>query len=283
MSNNDKKNIRPWVFWPPAILMGIIMLVSLVNEEAFATMMTTLYYLVADKFGWLFMIAVFSMTIFLAIVLFSPMGRIRMGGKNARPQIKTWNYFAMSLCAGIAIGILFWGVAQPLDHFFNLPESLGIESGSRMAGLWSMASCIMFWTFSPYALYLISGIAIGYAVYNMNQPFTVSAGLAPLLGSKYSQGWVGQLVDAICLFSIAGCVAASIGMGVMQLGAGLNTLMGIPVSNILWAILALVIIFAYTLSSYTGIKRGIRVLSDVNTKIFFVLLIYVFIVVPTVY
>jgi len=276
------KGINTWVFWPPFLVFLLAGILSLVAFETFTGIVDTAFSFVVETFGWLFALTAFGVSVLLVVVFLSPAGKIRFGGKDAKPEFTTWQWFAMSLAAGIGTGIVFWGVAEPVTHLAFPPEGAGLEPYSAAAAYLAIAVVFLHWTITPYFLYDIFTIPVALAFYNYNQPFRVSSALYFLIGDK-CHGWIGKAIDALSLFAIAGGAAAALGAGLLQLGSGLNFLYGIPISPMLWAAIALVVIAVYTISSITGLHKGIRFLSDQNTKLFFAVLIFVFVAGPTLF
>ena len=277
---NGNAKLRMSIFAPMSIIFLSAIITGLVAPAAFLSGINAIVEFAFVNFGWLFQI---SGNIFLAICLylmFSKYGNIKLGGPDAKPDMSNWNWFAISLCAGIATGILFWGIAEPIMHFMSPPDFLGLEAGSEAAAMFSMTTTFIHWTYIPYAMYGIAGVGIAYAVYNMKLPYQVSSVLYPLFGNKIN-GSVGAIVDNICLFAMGGGVAAVLGVGTMQIASGLNVLTGIQASKGLWVSIVLVIVVTYVISSYTGLNRGIRWLSDKNSKLFLIMMVFVFIFGPT--
>lgn len=275
-----KAKLRKSIFIPMAIIMVASIITGLIAPEAFFKGENAIVQFAFKDFGWLFQI---SGNIFLFICLyfmFSKYGDIKFGGKDAKPTLKYWDWFAISLCAGIATGILFWGIAEPITHFMSPPKELGLVPGTEDAAMFSMTTTYIHWTFIPYAMYSIAGLGIAYAIYNMKLPFQVSSTLYPIFGKRI-KGAVGAIVDNICLFAMAGGVAAVLGVGTMQITSGLNLLAGIPKGKVTWIIVVATIVVLYLISSYSGLNRGIKWLSDKNSKIFLALMLFIFIVGPT--
>ncbi|MCG8615923.1 MAG: BCCT family transporter [Desulfobacterales bacterium] len=270
------------LFWPPAILMVALLLVGVFDQELFKSGADVLLKGTIDYFGWMYLLFVFAFLIFVVGIAFSSAGSIRLGGKDAVPVLSYWNWWAIALCAGIGVGIIFWGVAEPLYHYYGPPNLLGAEPKTPAAGIAAMEISFLHWTFHPYAIYAVFGLAIAYAAYNMGQPLKVSSALFPILGDKVN-GLPGTIVDCTCLFAMVGCVVPSMGFGTMQLASGLEYLLGIPTGNWTYAMIIILITLAYTISSYTGLQKGIRFLSSQNAKLFVGFLIFVFITGPTVY
>lgn len=279
---STKIKINRWVFWPPFIILLASAVFSLIDDKTFGAVFKTGFDWSVANFGWLYSLTAFSMAMLCLIIYCSPAGNYRFGGKDAKPEFEYWNWFAMSLCAGIGTGIVFWGVAEPIHHISGPPASLGIEPFSAQATLFSITTTFLHWTFTPYSLYVICAIPIGIAVYNYKQPLTVSSSLYFLLGRK-PERWVCNVVDGLCLFGIASGLVVSLGYGLMQMGSGVEMVFGIEPGKTVWAVLAVIIIATYTLSSYTGIQKGIRILSDQNAKLFFGVMIFIWLAGPTRY
>ncbi len=282
VGNGEKVAIRKGIFYPISLAFVAIIVVGLVAPKTFYDVENTIVNFAFLDFGWLFQI---SGNLFLFICLFfcfSKYGDIRFGGKDAKPELSTWNWFAISLCAGIATGIVFWGIAEPLYHLMDSGafEALGITPKTEAAAMFSMVTTYIHWTFIPYAMYAICGLGIAYAAYNMDLPYRVSSTLYPIAGKRID-GVVGAVVDGLCLLAIAGGVAAVLGVGTMQISSGIQIMTGIPATKTMWGGVVGAIVVTYIISSYTGLNRGIRWLSDWNAKIFLALLVFVFVFGPT--
>ncbi|MBS4192237.1 BCCT family transporter [Bacillus sp. FJAT-49705] len=272
-------NIRLSVFIPMSVILVLAIIIGVVAPESFYNIENAIVQFAFQNFGWLFQL---SSVLFLGICIYlmaSKYGKIRIGGPDAKPELSTWNWFTISLTAGIATGILFWGIAEPMTHFMDPPKELGLVPGSEAAAMFSMSQTFIHWTFSPYAMYGLAGVGIAFAVYNAKLPYRVSSVLYPVFGKRIN-GSVGAIVDNICLFAIVGGVAAILGVGTMQIATGLNAITGVPNGKMTWIIIVSVIVATYIISSYTGINRGIRWLADKNTKIFIIIAIFVFIFGP---
>ncbi len=281
-TRSDQVKVRMGVFLPMSLAFVVIIALGLLAPKAFYDAENAIVNFAFQDFGWLFQI---SGNIFLFICLFfcfSRYGDIRFGGKDAKPEMSTWNWFAISLCAGIATGIVFWGIAEPLYHLMDsgVFETLGITPKSEEAAMFSMVTTYIHWTFIPYAMYAICGLGIAYGAYNMNLPYRVSSTLYPLAG-RHIEGPVGTVVDSLCLLAIAGGVAAVLGVGTMQISSGIQIMTGIAAGRAMWVAVVAAIVAVYIISSYTGLNRGIRWLSDKNAKIFLALLVFVFVFGPT--
>ncbi|MBS3971001.1 MAG: BCCT family transporter [Clostridia bacterium] len=281
MKNNISNNsIKPLVFWPPFLLLLGAVIFSFVNEAGFAAMTTGANNWLIENFGWAFSMTGFLMVLIVLVIYFSPFARVKIGGSKAKPLLNKWQWFSITLCTTIAIGILFWGTAEPIYHLIYPPASLGLEPGSAEAAIFAMSTMYLHWTFTPYALYCVPALMFAFAYYNMKKPFSLGATLTPLVGDK-ATGKAGQAVDAICLYALVAGMAASLATGILTISGGLNSIAGIGSNPFTWAIIGTVIISTFIISATTGLMRGIRILSDINTKIFFGIIAFIFVFGPT--
>lgn len=209
-----------------------------------------------------------------ALVAASPLGAVRLGGEEAKPDLSLWQYFSIALCTTVAVGILFWATAEPLFHFQEPPVSLGIEPQSAEAKIFAMSTLLHHWTLLPYSMYGVPAVLFALAFYNLGRPFRLSSCLYPLLG-KASLGPIGTLVDTVCLFALVAGMSASLGAGILSLGGGLQQLLGITGGNWLKILIGLTVVASFVLSAVSGLNRGVRILSDLNTKMFFLIMLLI--------
>ncbi len=278
-----KISIRKPVFVTMLILYAVIILVGLVSPDTFAAAEGAIVNFAASGFGWLYDLTALVLLFFCVWIMCSKkIGSIRLGGEHAKPIMSRWSWFVISLCGGIATGIVFWGIAEPVTHFMSPIPGFGYEAESAQGALYALSTCYMHWGPMLYAFYAVAGVGIGIAVYNLKLPYRVCSCLYPILGKK-AMGAIGTVVDILCLFGLAGGVSASLGVSAMQLGAGLGLLTGLTPSNVVWTVILLTIVISFIISSYTGIGRGVRFLSDKNAKIYMGMLVFVLLFGPTKY
>lgn len=219
--------------------------------------------------------------LFMLLILVHPIGKVKLGGKDAKPEYSLWNWFAISLCAGIGTGIVFWGAVEPLRFAVEPQLSTGITPNTRESVIWSLSKSYLHWSFAPYATYVIFGIIIAYAYYNLHKSYSISSGFAPLLGATSEKKWFRGIIDTLTVFAITGGVAGSLGYGLLQIGSGLNTVFGIPAETPLYVGICVVIVVAYNTSSITGMDKGIKWLSDKNAWMFLILMVLAFLAGPS--
>ncbi len=269
-------------FWPPAILITLLLIIGIINRDLFMSGADIALKFTLNYFGWMYLSFIFVFVTFVLFIAFSSAGSIRLGGKDAVPVLSYWNWWAIALCAGIGTGIAFWGVAEPLYHYYGPPSLSGAAAKSPEAALAAMKISFLHWSFHPYAIYAVIGVAIAYSAYNLKQPLKVSSALFPLLGTRVN-GVLGDIINGLCIFATVGCVITSMGFGTMQLAGGLEYLFDIPKSNMVYALIILLMTASYTVSSYTGLQKGIKFLSSQNARIFIAFVIFIFIAGPTKY
>ena len=225
--------------------------------------------------------ASFGAVIIAAWVFISPLGMIRIGGPTAKPILSRWNWFAITLCTTIATGILFWGAAEPMFHINQPPDFAGADPRSAEASRFAISSMFMHWTITPYSIYSLPALAFALAYFNLGRPYSLSGPLSIVFGRR-ATGRSGALIDAIGLYALVAGVAASLGAGVLTLVGGIDSFTPFPDTVLLRFLVTFLIVVLFVLSSITGIQRGIRILSDLNIKFFFVLVLFILLAAPTI-
>ncbi|GHD04003.1 BCCT family transporter [Zhihengliuella salsuginis] len=234
---------------------------------------------VVGTFGPVYPVTVSLLLVFVVVLALAPVGRKRLGGPDAKPEFGAISWIAMLMSAGVGLSFLFWGTAEPLIHLADPPygETAPASAEAARAG---MRYSYLFWGPHAWAIYAVVAIAIGYACFNRGGSMLVSAALRPLLG-RLVDGWVGSLIDTFAVLAILFGVATSLGLGTGELNAGLADRFGIADSyGVKIAIIVALMTFA-TISSMTGLGRGIRALSLANAALCGTLLALVFVVGPT--
>lgn len=275
-------NVKHGVFWAPFLLLIVAVVFSFVNLEQYMRIATQINDWILSKFAWLFSLSSFFLLVTLIVTYFSPLGKIRIGGADAKPLLSKWRWFSITLCTTIATGILFWGTAEPMFHLYQPPESLGIVPQSTEAIQFTMATMFMHWSFTPYAIYCLPGLVFALVYYNLQLPFSIGSTLSPIFGS-WVQGRKGQVIDAIALFALVAGMASSLGTGILVLSGGVESVFGISSNKTVMAIIALAIVMTFIASAVSGLQKGIARLSNINAQVFILCCVFVFIFGPTGY
>ena len=270
------------VFWPPFLLLIAAAVLNFTNQQWFSSVTHAANQWVLNHFGFLFLSVGAACLILCVVVCFSPFGSVRLGGKDAKPLLKMWNWFAITVCTTIAVGILLWSTSEPIVHLMSPPASKQLEPGGQAAARFAMETVYLHWTFTPYAIYAVASLMFAFTYYNMRKPYSLGSPIAPLIGDRLAQK-SGNLIDAICLYSLVAGMAASLGSGILVLADGLHQL--VPdvdsKSAVVRGAIAAVIIITFIVSSATGLMKGIRILSSINTYALMALAVFVLIFGPT--
>ncbi len=233
---------------------------------------------VSDTFGWLYIVSVFAFIVFLAWIAFGKYGSIRLGDDNEKPEFSTFTWYAMLFCGSTGIGLVFWSIAEPLSHYAVPPA--GIEPGTIDAIDFSIRTCYLHWGVTQWACFAIVGLGIAYFQFRKKKNALLSNILVPLIGEKLAIGWLGKCIDGFAVVVSFAGVATSLGLGVSQICGGLMYLFGIPNNQYTILIIISVISLVFIISAITGVYKGIKILSNVNTWLALALLFIAFCVGP---
>ena len=273
-----REHIHPVVFPVSAIvIIGFVIFGAAASDTANDVLWEVQGW-ITDTFGWLFIAAVAFFLIFLFYLVVSQHGKVRLGPDDSRPDYGYLTWFAMLFSAGMGIGLVFWGVAEPIFHFIDAPRA---EGGSDAAALDAMVLTFHHWGLGAWSVYAVLGLSLAYFGFRHNLPMTVRSALYPLIGRRID-GWVGNLVDILAIFGTMFGIATSLGLGVAQINAGLNSAFDVPINEGTQILLIVIITIAATISVVTGIDKGIRRLSEVNITLAGLMLLFVAIVGPTI-
>ncbi|MBX3504868.1 MAG: BCCT family transporter [Parvibaculum sp.] len=234
---------------------------------------------IVHEMGWFYVACVATFLIFAIGIAMSSMGAIKLGPDEAEPDFSTRSWFAMLFSAGMGIGIMFYGVAEPVLHFASPPVG---EGGTIDAARNAMQLSFFHWGLHAWAIYAVTGLALAYFSFRRGLPLALRSALYPLIGERI-HGWAGHIVDIFAVFGTMAGIATSLGLGVMQVNAGLNYLFGIETSVSTQVMLIAGITLIATISVASGINAGIRRLSELNLALAVSLLLFVIVAGPTVF
>jgi choline/carnitine/betaine transport len=232
--------------------------------------------------GWLFVLTSSAFVVFVLWLALSKFGNIPLGRDGEEPEFRTISWVAMMFSAGMGIGLMFYGVSEPVSHFVAPPPGTG-EAGNAEAAQNAMATTLFHWTLHPWAIYAVVGLAIAYGVFRKGRSQLLSAAFEPLLG-RHAHGPGGKVIDMLAIFATLFGSAASLGLGALQIRSGLHIVAGVGETGnaILVGIIA-VLTAAFVLSAVSGIAKGIQWLSNINMVLAISLASFVFVVGPTVF
>jgi BCCT family betaine/carnitine transporter len=250
---------------------------------------------ITTNLDWFFIAAGNIFVVACIAIAVSPLGKVRLGGTEATPDFSYLGWFSMLFAAGMGIGLMFFGVSEPLSHFNSALGGTAVEGGVRTdwaplgaaagdteaALRLGMAATIFHWALHPWAIYAI--LALGLALFSFNKglPLTIRSVFYPLLGERV-WGWPGHVIDILAVFATLFGLATSLGLGASQAAAGLNYLFGVPEGTATQVVLVVAITMIALVSVLAGLEAGVKRLSQINMTLAVLLMLFVIVVGPTV-
>lgn len=272
-------SIRKGVFWPAYVAFFAIGALSFFAGPSFISLLETSRDVIFLKLDWLFAYGTFAMVLICAAIYISPLARVKIGGNDAKPLLSKTQWFAIALCTTVAAGIMFWATSEPLIHLYTPPPSKGITPNSPEAEYFALATLFHHWSITPSAIYTIPALTFALAFYNLKQPFSLASMFVPILGTRAQH--YSRLIDGICVFSLVAGMAASLGTGAMTISGSYEKYFSSEQKPLLLGLLIVCIVICFTTSATTGLMKGIRILSDINVKMFILMAIVLLILGPS--
>nr|WP_307624269.1 BCCT family transporter [Streptomyces sp. V3I7] len=232
--------------------------------------------------GWAFVLAASAFVVFALWLAISRYGKITLGAEGEAPEFRTVSWIAMMFSAGMGIGLMFFGVSEPLAHFRNPPPGTD-PADAAQAMETAMATTLFHWTLHPWAIYAVVGLAIAYSTFRRGRRQLISSVFEPLLGRRRTEGWGGRVIDILAIFATLFGSAASLGLGTLQISSGIRVLgwLGTVGTGLLVVVIA-VLTAAFVLSAVSGVEKGIQWLSNINMVLALILAVFVFVAGPTI-
>lgn len=272
-------DIHPWVFFISAALIILFVAGAILFQNYLGDFFGQMQDGMSKYAGWFFIFTVNIVLVVSLVVLISRFGSIKLGGPDAEPEFSTMGWFSMLFSAGMGIGLLFYGVAEPMFHYTANPLT---EPGTQEAARKAMDITFLHWGLHPWGVYTIVGLSLAFFSFNKNLPLSIRTAFYPIFGEKV-YGGIGNTIDIIATVATLFGVATSLGLGVQQVNAGLDHLLGIGQTKTIQVILIACITAIATWSVVNGLDKGIKRLSQINIGLAFLLLIFVFILGPTLF
>ncbi len=300
--DNIEKQIGPFgldihnpVFAISGLAIILFVFYTLALPEQAGSVFTWLFDSVTKGFDWFFIGAANIFVVFCLLLIVTPAGSVRLGGRDATPDYGYVGWFAMLFAAGMGIGLMFYGVSEPMSHFSSSMGGVsvgedgvrtdwaplgGAEGDPQAAARLAFAATIFHWGLHPWAIYAVVALALALFSYNKGLPLTLRSAFYPLLGERV-WGWPGHCIDVLAVFATLFGLATSLGFGATQANAGLNELFGIPVNSTVEVLLISCITAVALVSVVRGLEGGVKVLSEINMGLALLLLLFVLFTGPT--
>lgn len=279
-SSNPKQNGKKFspVFIFSSIIVFAIVLVGVLIPKQFGGITSAITAWITSTLGWYYLILTTVIVFFCVFLIFSPIGKLKLGRPNDKPEFNTVSWFAMLFSAGMGIGLVFYGAAEPIAHFASPPNA---DPKSTEAFTESLRSTFFHWGFHAWAVYGVVALALAYSQFRKGEPGLLSKTLRPILGDRVD-GPIGTLIDVLAVFATVVGVAVSLGMGALQIAGGLHYLFNIPNNIITQSIIIVVVTILFIMSAWSGLSKGIQYLSNLNIGLGTVLLIAALFIGPTI-
>lgn len=274
--------LKPFVLNPPVfigtlVITGIFLAVGIFMPANAAEIFGAVQSYLLTNFGWLYLLSVGIILVSVLLMCLGRFGRIKLGPDDATPDFSFVSWLAMLFAAGMGIGLMFYGVGEPMSHFMAPPTA---EPRTIAAMREAMSVTFFHWGIHAWAIYAIVGLSLAYFGYRYNLPLTIRSGLYPLLKDKIN-GPIGHAVDTFAIVGTIFGIATSMGVGVSQINAGLNYLIGVPIDPMVQVGLIAVVTLLATISVVSGLDKGVRILSETNLVLAILLMLFVLFFGPT--
>jgi glycine betaine transporter len=267
------------VFYISVTIIALFVLWGFIAPENLAEQASNALAFTTGAFGWFYLFATFLFLVFAVYLAFGPYGRIKLGDDDEEPEYSYFTWFAMLFSAGMGIGLVFWGVAEPIYHFITPPIDI-VDGETAAAARMALRYSFFHWGLHPWAIYTIVALALAYAQFRKGESGLISSTFRPLIGDRVD-GSIGKGIDTLAAIATAFGVATSLGLGTLQINGGLSYILGIPNTIVTQLLIILVVTILYMLSATTGLNKGIRYLSNLNLGLAIGLLLFVLIAGPT--
>ncbi|WP_243638095.1 glycine betaine uptake BCCT transporter [Rubrobacter taiwanensis] len=269
------------VFYASVMLATLFVVWGVFFTDSLAAFNAAALSFVTETFGWVYLIATTLFIVFMLFLAISRFGRIRLGKDGDRPEFSTAAWLAMLFSAGMGIGLVFYGVGEPMSHLSAPPLGMA-EPGSMEAGRMAMQYTFFHWGLHPWAIYGVVALAIAYFTFRRGKKGLISTAFYPLLGDRVD-GPIGKAIDVLAIFVTTLGVATSFGIGALQINTGTNYLFGVPEGTSVQILIIAGVTAVFVASAVSGLHRGIRYLSHINMTLFMGIMLFLLIVGPTIF
>ena len=259
----------------PAILVLLAIVIGIGWPQQFGEAASAALGFITQGFGWYYALIMTFLVAFCVYMAVSKYGNIRLGGEDAKPEMSFFTWFSIALTSGLAIGIVFYAVGEPLGNFTTPPGFAGYEANSAEAAEGALKYVFMHWGLHPYAAYTGIGLCLAFLIWNGKKKSQVSTALIPLIGEERANGTLGKFINGICIFTFLGALGTSLGLAVMQIASGINYAFGVNIPELL---VAVVVIFGfaafYIIAACSGLHKAIKHISNMNMYMYFAILAF---------
>ncbi|MBU8906864.1 BCCT family transporter [Desertibacillus haloalkaliphilus] len=268
------------VFYISAILVAMFVLWGFISPSSLDHVASNALNATIENFGWFYMVVAAFFVGFVIFLAVSPYGRLRLGKPDDRPEYNFYTWVGMLFSAGIGVGFVFWGVAEPVLYYVDTPH--GVIPETAEAARVGLRYAIYHWALHPWAIFSLVALALAYVQYRKDQPALISSAFYPLFG-KRMDGWFGRAIDILAVLATSTGVATTFGLSAMQISGGLSYLTNIPNTVLTQMIIIVIVTILFMFSAASGLNKGIKYLSIINLTTAAILLLFILIAGPTLF
>lgn len=272
-TNVSNRKINPGAFYPSSVLLIVFILSGILFQDEAGFTLNWLLYGLADHLGWYINLLAVSVIFIMLVFIIYRYGDIKIGGPEAKPLFSTFSWCCMTVAGSLGTGILFWAMGEPIFHFATPPLAAKVEPFTREAAIYSISQAMWNWSFIQYSMYGLCAVAFAIVTYNMKKNLSIGSLLEVLFEKSLPK--LATAIHAMLIFCLCGAVSNSMGVGVMQVGAGIELLFGIPQSKLMWLIISAMICVVFTISCVFGMVRGLQKLAQIKIFLFLSILVCV--------
>lgn len=273
---SKRKKHRNIVYYTSVAIILIVTLIAGIFPKLFGKYAQSTYDMIAGSFGWLFLVIIFVLDVFLIALAISRYGRFKLGADNEEPEFSFISWVGMLFSAGLGVGIVFWGVAEPLTHYLHSPFPGKVPDQSAESARVAMGYTFFHWGISQWSIFAISGLTVAYFQFRKQRNGLISTAMEPVFGEAYNRP-LRNLIDILAIIATVMGIATSIGLGIMQIGGGLHHVFNLPNTNVTKVAITVIMVCIFLGSALTGLNRGVKWLSNINVGLGAVLLIFILI------
>ncbi|MBS4204640.1 BCCT family transporter [Lederbergia citrea] len=281
MKTGSKLAYNNSVFWISSVVITIVVLFGAIWPQRFAKGASAAFNFTTYAFGWFYLLAVLFFVLFLLVLAVSKYGKMKLGPDESKPDYPFFTWVGMLISCGLGIGLVFWGIAEPMSHFFTSP--FGHEPMTRQAARTAMTYSFFHWGLSQWAIFTMVGLAVGFFQFRKKENGLISTTLKPLIKERRGASTIRKSIDILAVIATVVGVATSLGLGIMQINGGMKTVFGLNNSITMHLCIVGFMLICYLASSVTGLDKGIKWLSNFNLVLILVLMLYVFLTGPTIF
>ncbi|MBQ9068956.1 MAG: BCCT family transporter [Eggerthellaceae bacterium] len=257
-----------------AVIVAVFVAFGAIAPDTLSSVANVLFDLFTGSFGWLYLFVVFLMVVYAIAIAVSRFGNIKLGHDDDEPEFSNFQWFAQLFGGGMGIGLVFWSVAEPITDFLAPPSAMP-ETNEAMHE--AMQTVFFHWSISPWAIFAVAGLGLGYFAFRKDRPFLVSSAFEPLLGEKRVHGPIGKAIDILAVFATIFGVATSLGLGTIQMTGGLEYVYGIESNTFLMCTIIAVITALFTLATISGVGKAMQMVANFKVYLSVAFMVFIFV------